>query len=306
MSTTLGQVQERLLKLPHGAGTDLVVLRGIVNDVYQRFINSYQWTRLVKSSVIQTTAVYQTGTVAITNGLTSLVGTSTVWTTAMTGRRIRISGQNETYVFTYVSSTTGTIDRAFEGTTETAATYTLFQAVYALPSDTDYVDSIEVPGSNQDLDQVSPEYLDRTSVSRWALGRPSMYALAPDVTVSSVVYPAVEFYPVPSASEGLTLHYHQTVAEMTATSDTFLLWIPIECIMAGCEAELHALKSNVAGYQIKESKFQLLLRDAMSSDSDKQFPEPMIMDERFTWHRTARALGHDTLNRRFFQLRNSN
>jgi len=303
--TTLGQVQLRLSKLPAGAGLDKTVMLGLVNDTYQRFLNSYQWSRLIKSAVIETTAVYQTGTVAITSGLMALVGTSTVWTSAMTGRRIRIAGQNETYVFTRVTDTTATIDRAFEGDTETVATYTIFQSVYAAPVDVDFIDSIEVPGSNRDLDQVSPEYLDKLSVSRWALGRPSLYTLAPDVTISNVVYPAVEFYPVPDTAEGLIVRYHQTVALLASTADTFLSWVPIECIVAGCEAELYSIKGDVNGYQMKEAKFQMLLKDAMSSDSDRQFPEEMMMNERFTWHRTARALNHDTLNRHFWQLRNS-
>ena len=68
MTTTLGQVQIRLSKLAHGAGVDKTVLLGLVNDVYQRFLGSYQWSRLVKTGVIETTALYQTGTVAITAG----------------------------------------------------------------------------------------------------------------------------------------------------------------------------------------------------------------------------------------------
>jgi len=296
--TTLGQVQIRLSKLPQSAGVDKTVLLGVVNDVYQRFLGSYQWSRLVKSGVIETTAVYQTGFVAIADSeegpSTVLTGVDTVWTAAMTGRRIRIAGQNETYVFTYVSPESATIDRAYEGNTQTTGTYVIFQSIYAVPVDVDFIDSIEVPSTNQDLDQVTAEYLDKLATDRWALGHPSLYAPAPDVTVSNIVYAAVEFYPVPSIAEGLIIHYHETVDPMTSTSNTFLPWVPIECIVAGCEAELYAIKGDLNGYQMKEAKFQVLLRDAMSSDSDRQGPTAMIMDERFTWHRTARALNHDT------------
>ncbi len=304
--TTLGDVQFRLKKLPHGSGVDNVVLLGLVNDVYQRFIGSYQWSRLVKNATLQTTAAYRTGTVAVVNGGTSLSGTDTVWTSAMTGRLIRIGGRNEAYVFTYVSATSATIDRAYEGNDETVGAYYIFQSAYALPVDVSLIESIKVPGSNMDLDQKSAEYLDQLAAARWTLGRPNLYTLAPDLTVNSVQYPAVELYPIPEFSEGLTVRYLQAVAQLTATSDKFLPWVPVECIVAGCEAELHAAKGDIAFYQVKEAKFQMLLKDAVESDSDAQFPDGLMMDERYTWHRTARALGHDYFNRHWVQLRNSN
>lgn len=304
--TTLGDVQLRLSKLPHGAGVDKIVLLGIVNDVYQRFLGAYTWSRLVKNSTLQTTAIYNTGTVAVSNGGTTLTGTDTVWTAAMTGRMIRIGGRNEAYVFTRVTDTTATIERAYEGDDETAAPYTIFQTVYALPTDADLIESIRVPGANDDLDQKSAEYLDQLAAARWTIGRPELYTLAPDVTVGGVQCRAIELYPVPEFSEGLTIRYQQFVALFTSTSDTFLPWVSIECIIAGCEAELYAVKGNLPMYQVKAAVFQAMLRDAIGSDSDASYPDYLLMDERYTWHRTARALGHDYFSRRWWQLRNSN
>lgn len=304
--TTVGDVQLRLNKLPHGANTDKIVLLGIVNDVYQRYLGAYQWSRLVKNTTLQTTAIYNTGTLAVSNGGTTLTGTDTVWTAAMTGRMIRIAGRNEAYTFTRTTDTTGTIERPYEGDDETVAPYYIFQSVYALPADVDLIESIKVPGSNQDLDVKSAEYLDQLAAARWTLGRPGLYTLAPDVTVNSVQYPAVELYPVPEFSEGLTVRYQQAVALFTSTGGTFLPWVSIECIIAGCEADLYAVKNNLPMYQVKAALFQMLLRDAIGSDSDAQYPDGMTMDERYTWHRTARALGHDTFSRHWWQLHNSN
>lgn len=306
MPTTVGQVQLRLNKLPHGAGVDRVVLLGIINDVYQRYLNSYQWQRLVKTSTLQTTAIYDTGTLAVSAGGTTLTGTDTVWTAAMTGRRIRIAGRNETYIFTRVSNTSATIDRAFEGDAETEAAYYIFQSIYAAPVDADLIDSIEVPGSGRDLDQESAEYLDKLGTDRWTLGRPTLYTPAPDVTISSVVYPAVELYPIPDTSEGLIVRYRQTVSLFTSTGDSFLPWIHIECIVAGCEARLYRLKGDLSGTQMAILEYNTLLDEAKKQDSDRQYPDEMMMDERYTWHRSARALGHDRFSRHWWQLRNSN
>lgn len=304
--STVGELQLRLNKLPQGANSDRVVLLGIINDVTQRYVNSYQWSRLSKTASLLTSALYETGTISVTNGSTAITGTDTVWTSAMTGRRIRISGRNETYVFTYTSATTGNLDRGYEGDTDTAATYQIFQSVYALPADVDQIDSVEVPSLNRDLDQESPEYLDKLATDRWALGHPMFYTTAPDITTAGVQYPAIELYPVPDIAEGLIVRYRQSVALFTAPSDTFLPWIQFECIVAGCEAELHAAKGDIGLYQVKEGKFQMLLKDAIDSDSDRQYPDEMMMDERYTWHRTIRALGHDRFSRHWWQLRNSN
>lgn len=304
--TTLGEVQIRLSKLPCGAGVDKTVLLGIINDVYQRYLNAYQWSRLVKTATLQTTAVYQTGTIAVSTGGTTLTGTSTVWISGMTGRRIRIAGHNESYVFTYVSATSATIDRPYEGSDETAATYTMFQSVYPLAVDVDLLDSVEVPGNNRDLDAKSAEYLDKLQTDRWAMGRPSLYTPAPDMTISNVIYPAIELYPVPEAAEGLTYRYRSEITNLSSTAHTFLPWVQIECIIAGCKADLYEARGEIPSQQIAEAKFMKLLDEAISSDADRQFPDGVFMDERYTWHRTARALNHDSFNRHWWQLRNSN
>ena len=66
---------------------------------------------------------YSTGTVAITKGANALTGTGTTWTSAMTGMTFRIDGDSEEYIFTYVSATTGTLDKNYNDTTRTLSTY---------------------------------------------------------------------------------------------------------------------------------------------------------------------------------------
>ena len=99
--------------------------KDLINDVEARLVNTEQTTRvkewinqaqdeiqvffdwpfLIKEKFLQTVAEHTTGTgtIGVTNGSTAVTGTGTSWTAAMTGRKFRITGDNEWYTFTYVS-----------------------------------------------------------------------------------------------------------------------------------------------------------------------------------------------------------
>ena len=110
--------------------------KSMVNDIYCTWLPSQlDWRAIRTSSYITTVAEYTTGTVAVTNGSTTLTGTDTVWVTGMTDRKIKFDDDDEIYAFTYVSETSGTLGKNFLGTTATAATYTIFDDDYALASD---------------------------------------------------------------------------------------------------------------------------------------------------------------------------
>jgi len=114
--------------------------RGMVNDVYVRTLPRIEdWNPLVKEGTLTMTAYYNTGTVAINAAATSITGTGTTWTTAMTstdGYKIKIAGNDNVYDFTYVSATTGTISPALSGATNlSGASYQIFRDDYSLATD---------------------------------------------------------------------------------------------------------------------------------------------------------------------------
>lgn len=116
--------------------------KGLINDAYTRALPGLNdWNPIIKTAYLTMTAYYNTGTVACSAASTSLTGTSTVWTSDMTannGWKIKFAGLNIVYDFTYVSSTTATINPALEGSTNlSGGTYSLFRDEYALPSDFD-------------------------------------------------------------------------------------------------------------------------------------------------------------------------
>jgi fibronectin-binding autotransporter adhesin len=66
---------------------------------------------------------YTTGTVSVTNGSKSVTGSGTTWTTAMAPAFLWVNGYP--YEFTVATATTGTLAIAYQGTTNTSATYSL-------------------------------------------------------------------------------------------------------------------------------------------------------------------------------------
>lgn len=117
--------------------------RTLVNDSIQMALDEvFQYHDfpyyLQDKGVIKTTNDYTTGTASVTNGSASVTGDSTVWTSAMNGRKIRFASENPYYRIKSVDSgTTMTLEQPFQGTTATGATYVLYQDEYRLNADVD-------------------------------------------------------------------------------------------------------------------------------------------------------------------------
>lgn len=121
-----------------------------INDVYVRLLPmKYDFDFMKTSSSVTITAAYSTGTVTIdiSASTTAIAGASTVWTTGMTGWKMKINGNDEIYTFTYGSGTTGTISPAYTGSSDaTTATYVLFQDTYSMTGDFDRERLVIPPG----------------------------------------------------------------------------------------------------------------------------------------------------------------
>ncbi|MGH8743849.1 MAG: hypothetical protein ACREUY_06170, partial [Burkholderiales bacterium] len=114
MSKTLGEMRFHLSKTPAGAGIDATILTNYINSRLREILNRNDWLRLIVTGTIQSVAAYDAGTLAVLEGAASLTGSGTTWTSAMTGRKMRISSRNEYYSFTYVSATSATLERVYE------------------------------------------------------------------------------------------------------------------------------------------------------------------------------------------------
>jgi hypothetical protein len=116
--------------------------KGLINDAYTRALpNLNDWNVITKDAFLRMSASVNAGTVACTAGTTTVTGSGTAWTTAMTyanGWRIKFAGLNQVYEFTASGAGAATINPALEGETNLVAQgYNLFRDEYSLPSDFD-------------------------------------------------------------------------------------------------------------------------------------------------------------------------
>jgi hypothetical protein len=292
MAETLGSFQARISKTPLGAGVDAEVLLGMINDRIEVICRSRQWSRLKHTDTIQTVAQYRTGTIDIAVGATSGTGTGTTFTTAMTGRRIRIANLLEYYIFTYVSPTAFTIDRAYEADDDADdVAYTIFQPVYAMPPDLAEVTSLINPTLGIEMQEVDRSYINRNAASRLAIEPPRVYAPFED---SSGGLTRIELYPAPGESVGLPLEYMALPplfdAEDPDTEATFPDWISIPCLRAGVEADLYDLHNDPSGKQRKEMDFERFLMGMASEDARRSPAIETNMANRYTQHRAMRTM----------------
>ena len=115
-------------------------IKGLVNEVYTLDIpKEYDWYWLKASSGISCIAEYKTGVVSInTQDTAILFNSGAVITTAMTGRKIKFSGNSDVYDFTYVAANSGSINLPLSGSTNiSSGGYTIYKNIYSLPSDFD-------------------------------------------------------------------------------------------------------------------------------------------------------------------------
>lgn len=103
-----------------------------INTAIRHICNVIRFEFLKRTIFLQTTAEYTTGTVAVSNGSTSVTGTDTAFDDNMITQLIALDGQ--VYEVSDVSSTTAlTLDRPFEGTTITADATSIIYANMKLP-----------------------------------------------------------------------------------------------------------------------------------------------------------------------------
>lgn len=110
----------------------------IINRTLHRIAGSHPWPFLLDESFFATVDDYSTGTVTATNGSATITGASTVFTAAMVGRKIRVNSENAYYrISAFVSTTELTLETTYQGTTQSAATYSIYQDEYRLRGDVD-------------------------------------------------------------------------------------------------------------------------------------------------------------------------
>ena len=104
----------------------------IQDDICSRY--DFSW--LKKYGYVNTTIVYDTGTVTCTTDSTTLTGLGTTFTAAMVGRLFKVDDEESYYTISaYVSTTELTLASTYIGTTAATLSYNIYKTDYPLATD---------------------------------------------------------------------------------------------------------------------------------------------------------------------------
>lgn len=283
---TYGEIRLHLQKALPGVDEELIA--DWIQERYTRILDSLSWKRQETESVLQAVASYAIGTLTVTQGsviVTSDDPTPTVFTSAMTGRMIRIGNTSEYYQFLYVSPTVGNLDRGYEGPDATGISYRIDQAVFLLPSNCRILRQV-TPLHNMDhpLEIVPPSELNRLSSDRNSYGTP-IYAAATWDNFSDPPQLQIELFPVPDCPDSTTnllswaigYIYEEAEIDKDATSASLKPFVRPACLIAGVKADAMRPRpswdGNLNAAEAYEAQYDKLLGQMQMINAQQRGPQ---------------------------------
>lgn len=150
-------------------------------DMHLGFEYKFPWAE--RRAVLVTQPEYNTGTVTITQGSTSLTGSGTAWNTnnsfgvanMRVGGKISLAGGSEVYEITAIGSdTTATLGHTFTQEDLSGADYLYFEDEYALASDFLRPVDQQLFSSDIPIELIDRNYFRRRFVRNYITGRPTV------------------------------------------------------------------------------------------------------------------------------------
>ena len=287
---TWGQINFELTKEFPGLDPELLI--GYIGTAYRRILDHLPWKGLESGAWLIVKGIHNAGSVALTKGLAAIAGTGTGWSSEVDGRKFRVAGQSTWYTFTYVSPTSGTLDRAYEGEDATAAGYFIYQDTYYLPANCKYVQRIENSPGGLPLDRKTQDEL--PLAFRTFYGAPLYWLPGEDTAdVGLGVAHQVELYPIPEDDGSFWTVFQKAPVHFDGsnTQSYPLSWVSSDAILAGAKklAYRHAgPHQNVASSESEERDFLVLLGQMAGVEAGRAEPVKLTPASRYTRHRRER------------------
>ena len=161
-----------LLRCP---SAPLTLAQDWVQQSFRDIVERRRWSWLIKRGQLVTYTQYNTGTATVTAGTQTVTITTGVVSADHVGRQFRIGTALPIVTITDadVGANTYTIDQSWWPSTQTAQSYSVYQAYVALPSDFHAFMSVVDPSNAQPIGYgLSAAYLDKIDPQRAAAGSP--------------------------------------------------------------------------------------------------------------------------------------
>src|ERR1035438_4587926 len=247
---------------------------------------------------LQTTAPYSTGTVAVVNGSNAITLSGGTWTAAMSGMKFYLVAPpaaidspypdpavGPIYTFTFVTGTTGTLDRAYGEATNTAAPYSIFQHIYTLPANCGLLRDDAITNSFGTMKRFSWGQLNDGDATRSQTGEPWSWASHMD-DASTPPNMRVEVYPVPDAVYTLPLEYTAEVVPLGSTSTILQVWVQPAALIEGATSKIKAHLKDYPGAQFHMATAEKALNEMRRAEAQGMGPAQMQLSPYFTAYRS--------------------
>lgn len=279
---TYGDMKMRFTQMFPSISLDLI--EGWIGDRYAEVLGELPWSRLNAQAVLSTTAPYATGTVTLTLGSNAVTGLGTTWVTGMSGLAFRVTGRDEFYQFTYLSGTTGTLDRTYAGPSAAGAGYSISQSVYVLPADCRMLDD----NAFQPLTRTTHAQLDQSDPLRKLNGKPAFWLSYMDDN-STPPRMQVAVWPNPDALYSLPFTYAADAGDLASTTTALQVWIQPAALIEGVTARIKAHLKDYNGAQFHTVLAKAALGNMRTSEAQGMAPAQMALDSYYTAHRRRRC-----------------
>ena len=221
----------RSLVANHSQATTTVVGE-FINSRHRGLLESFDWSRRKQDIIIGTVIDKTAGTIALTNGSSTVTGTSTSFASTDVGRSL-IIGDSIYSVFSYTSATSIKLGDAngtevtYPGETESGLSYVMFTQRYSLGTGIEQIISVK---QQSEITEVSEEYLDSIDPTRQATGDcPSVYARTSRGSSDDV---RIELYPRPSAGIAINVKIEKGHTDLSGSNNPIVPSGPVEWFAA--------------------------------------------------------------------------
>ncbi len=189
-----------------------------------------------------------------------------------------------------MGATSATLDRVYEGPTAATAAFSVFQNVYALPSNARLLANDAFVGTRGPLRRFTRGEINAFDPSRVQTGTPQGWASFMD-DASTPPNLQVEIWPVPDATSGIGIPYEYTAdtAPLSATSAVMLPWLNPACLLEGVSALALRNARDYTGAELAIAAAEKALKQLRSTEGRSLPPAHLALDAAYTRHRLRRG-----------------
>jgi hypothetical protein len=289
MGYTWGQI--RLLISQDAKGVSLDAIDQKINARYAAILGMRDWKGLEGNATLQTMDAYRTGTIAVTQGSTAVVGTGTTWLNGYSGWQLLIGGSRAWYTATVVDGQHITLDRPYESQSDTAASYSLINAIMQLPDDCRHLRVIRSPATGlQMTEMTSLEFAQEVGFAICE-GVAQAYIPQPDGVNSSDgdTVKQILLYPLPLWARGYQIVYERLGIgfDGTTTGTGPFDFVSGHAIIAGAKMDLKCY-SNALELQGLMNEWDTQISAMHHVENGERKPLPLKLADVYTRHRRQR------------------